>query len=177
MKRKPAEEEDDGIEWGDEPPEGMLPCIKIERVPAKGTVEAILLSDAVLGVRTHYGYKKTIPHLKNKAACEGCTRKLPIRWRGYVYGLVGKEGILSILEITYMGFVGCPELRKLAGDLFGRTLRQSRKGDRHNGQQVNAVGEKRLHAPRKGIPPLSEVLKNIWNGEAQESEEPDEHGG
>lgn len=164
-------------DWSDEPPEQLMPFLEILRVPAEGEVRGKILSDAVLGVKTHYLNRRTIAHMNDKRRCDGCKLKWPVRWRGYVYAL-GADGKAFIAEITFMGFKGCKAFVTYKGDLQGRELRQVRRGTGANGMQLCTVSqEKTTFANRFGLPDLKDMLRHIWNGDAEEGDTPNEHGG
>jgi hypothetical protein len=153
------------IDWKEPEEVVVLPQIPILSPGPGGTVAAFITSPKVLGVQTHWVGKRTRPHFRDTSSCEGCLLGNPMRWKGYLAGMVPPRGLMVLIEITWEAYRGCLALQGKCGDLVGRKIELHRMGQATNGKIVAKVSDEVAEAKNWPTFDVREALERIWFGE------------
>jgi hypothetical protein len=135
--------------------------IRLIRTPASGKLQAVILSDDVIGCPTHYDGTRTLPCSKDK--CDACARGLPWRWHGYIgLWIVGTQERV-VLELTAAASQRLVEHRKQYKTLRGFDLIACRPRGKPNSRIHVALGA--MQRPSSQLPPAPDVqaiMCYIW---------------
>lgn len=129
--------------------------------PGVGTdVRLLSYSGRVVGVYTHWWQDRTHPHLPGAGLCPACCERVPIRWKGYLYGWSPDWSSLGLLEIP-ADTVRCSlPLRDPSVNLVGAHITLRRIGPHRNSAVVATV---RLDASTvQGDADEDTVLSALW---------------
>lgn len=154
------------VQWEAPEPDTAVsePPIKLLKVKPMQPHQVWVLSDFVLGVKTHWVNGRTQPCLGMVNGCEGCKVGLSIRKKGYLCVWGGAAGSVSLLEITPTAFDFEPKLYYSSG-LRGMLLRAKRMGNDPKSALRIEMSDT-AHCPHE-LPPscdVQEVLCRIWFG-------------
>lgn len=111
------------------PAEGPA-AVWVKRLRASEEVAVVVLSDKMDGFISHWTGSVSIPCVEPADECDGCSKSLPTRWRGYLHCLdlhSGKEYYLEVTRGAYeqialqleceQGYRGMRlQIRRMAGD-------------------------------------------------------------
>jgi hypothetical protein len=59
-----------------------------------------IYSRSLFGVNVHWNGAKSEPHFKEEKNCNGCLKKMPMRWKGFLHGFCHEMGQEVFLELT-----------------------------------------------------------------------------
>ena len=92
---------DEGFQRCDTPPD-LGAVLHIIRVGATDRHTLVILSDALVGVWTHYSLKRkrTIRCMGDAKNCEGCADEMRKCWSGYLHVCKPTNGVQGVLELT-----------------------------------------------------------------------------
>lgn len=133
----------------------------IRRAPADRPLKLVCLSDAFLGVRTHYYRGRTQPCAK--VDCAACAAHMLSRWTGYLAAVDQADNAAVIFEFTPPGAIVLAEARKEFNTLRGLQIVAGRSNARANGKVnlshrgISSKAHKLAEAPI-----LFEVMSHIW---------------
>src|SRR5436190_13709690 len=84
--------------------ESKEPPWKILPIKHNASVRGLVLSDAIVGVKTHWINNRTKPCITQQRGCEACSHGVAWRWKGYlaVWLVASRTGWL--LEVTQWAF-------------------------------------------------------------------------
>jgi hypothetical protein len=155
-----------GIIWGDVPPdEATCPHLAIKRTPAKGKLDAIVLSSRIVGCWTHFFGGQTIPC--TGPSCPACEAKNGRRWHGYLGMYHPGERLTFLLELTAVAIQPIVEVQERTGSIRGVQLACSRISNATNARicvRVNEAARGRYAIPDE--PDVRACLGNIWKLES-----------
>lgn len=139
---------------GEEPEEddgGSL--YQIRRVPAGGSLNLVLISKNVLGIRTHYYHGRTTPCLR--ANCPACNDGYNPRWHGYVLAVDARAERPIIFEFPAGVWPTFKQYANERGDLRGVMAVATRLGSANNSPvQVTLRGP---HKEAHRLPPEQDL--------------------
>jgi hypothetical protein len=127
--------------------------------------EWLVLSDAVLGVETHYIGDRTQPCIGDVCICRKPDYPVAVRQKYYVAVWAGRDLPQAIGEITADAYKRCPELYQPGVSLRGLRIKVYRSGPKPNSRvRVHVVD--RYKEPEKLPLPFDLVcaLERIWFG-------------
>jgi hypothetical protein len=139
--------------------------IKICKVRPKETVRGLVLSDQVIGCKTHWMNGRTKPCIGIEKGCEGCLLGMPWRWKGWLAVYLPNLKTPWLLEVSQNAYDNNLELAATEG-LRGRDFKASRPGDHVNSKLYIELLPS-LTKP-ENVPPAFDVmavLERIWFGE------------
>lgn len=154
------------VQWEAPEPGNQVsaPPIELLKVKPGSPHQGWVLSDFVLGVKTHWINGRTQPCLGAAGGCEGCKVGMSIRKKGYLCVWGGLGGKVSLLEITPKAFDFEAKLYYSSG-LRGMMYRAKRMGsDPKSALRVELSDT--AHCPH-ALPDevdVQEVLCRIWFG-------------
>lgn len=98
----------------------------IEKVPVGGTLSFWCLSPRILAVEVHWEFPKERTGrdrpCRGKGLCPYCAQLDPVRWQGWVGGLVVPRRKVRVIPLTRHAVAECKELRDANGQLRGRAI-------------------------------------------------------
>lgn len=138
----------------------------IKRADPERAVEYVIVSDDLLGVRTHYWRGRTIPCLIK--CCEPCQAAHANRWHGYLL-------VINTLSHERVAFEFGPnnvelfdELRKQYGSLRGVKFVTARAQKKPNGRVVCVPrGKTENMAKLPSDEPIWPILAHLWGFRAE----------
>lgn len=125
-------------------------------------IMAVAISNEILGIDTHYIDNRTRPCVCMENRCEGCLKKLPLRWKAYLGVQDIASGKLGILELTVGAWLDCSELRSKQGKLRGRELLLQRIGKSRTGKVQLMVGRVREDLQLQKEFDVFGALATVW---------------
>ena len=140
------------------------PSIKLVKVRASAPVKGFFVSDAVVGVKTHWLGGRTKPCFGTVNGCESCARGESIRAKGYIGVVTSNTMQVYLLEVTEKAFDAELRLSATSG-LRGCYFEARRTGKADNSGLVIEVFDNKK--PAKELPPdidIRAVLYRIWFG-------------
>jgi hypothetical protein len=152
------------VRWQEEPSADKPKRYDILSPRTGEQVGGLCLSERVLGVITHWIDGRTMPCVKVLSYCEGCSRKLPSRWKGYLAIMKPVDGKYAILELTEEARRSCPDLGPDKWSLRGKRILLTRRGTSKRAAVTATIlaGEAQKCLP-EGFN-LKEALMRIWRG-------------
>jgi hypothetical protein len=143
------------------PPDAANYGYRLIRCPAARPLRAIVLSDRVIGTRTHYAKGRTLP-CEGKD-CEACNNALPWRWHAYLAILAGDNAEKCVLELTAAAAEQLAKPLKDYGTLRGLELLLERPARKPNGRirilwKRNGTPTTTLPLP----PSIEQIMLHIW---------------
>jgi len=131
-----------------------------------GAIEGTVLSDAILGISTHYYDKRTIPCTKHLGHCVGCVDwQRKAQWNGYFVVRSPRTKEDGVFQVTRFAVDGCPALTMDGFTLRGAYVRLQRKGESPQGKvTMSFIEEKRTRQPIR-CPDLIAGLARMWEME------------
>lgn len=149
-------------EWSHTPPPANAAGgVRLIRTPAAGTLRGVILSDQLIGTRTHYNGIRTLPC--PGLDCEQCTKGVLWRWHGYIGVWLPKERERIVLELTASASQRLADHLATFGPLRGFDLAVSRPRGKANSRIVVTLGTTRQ--PTQLLPPdpdVVAVMDYVW---------------
>lgn len=126
-------------------------------------VNAVILSDRVLRVPTHFIDRRTTPHYAPVSLCAGCQLGQRPRVKGYLAGLDLVTKRYCVVELTAEAI----RSNAMLSDVYGSSLRGMRLSLRRRGSSPNSAVSAELMTPADSSPPpppfdLKAQLLTIW---------------
>lgn len=147
-------------------PGANLPYLPLMRPGAGigGAIEGTVLSDAILGISTHFHLKRTIPCTRHLGRCEGCLEwQRKAHWNGYIVVRESREKNYVVFQLTKFAVDGCPNLTREDFILRGSFIRLQRKGESEQGQVMMTFAEdRRQRTDNLKRPDLTSSLARMW---------------
>lgn len=143
------------------PAEQLRAAYRIIRTPTGGTLDMLVLSDAIYGVDCHYYQGRTRPH--TQPTCEPCDIGVPYRWQGYLAVMMTRLRDLALFEFTAASAAPLVEYYETNKTLRGVQIKAARVNSRANGRVILQVtrGDLGLYAAPPA-PDVNEILARIW---------------
>lgn len=133
----------EGIGWSDRPDTEKPIHIPIWSPKHLQPVRAIILSESVVGVYTHYIDGRTRPCMGTVRTCGGCAAGMSRRWKGYLGCIVPVNGKRVLVEVTTEAVRGCPMLLTSKVNLRGSTIELRRTAEAKNSPVRATIGSGR----------------------------------
>lgn len=149
-------------EWTHDPPtDAHNYGYRLIRTPPYKVLRCLILSDQIIGTRTHYTKGRTLPC--DGPNCAHCQDGHPWRWHAYLAVLAGDQKEKCILELTAQAAEQLQPLIKGYGRLRGMEMITERPSKRPNGRV-------RIAARMNGTPPntlpeepdVTLIMLHIW---------------
>lgn len=117
--------------WQNRPPKpAEFAGVRLGRVQPGKDLEAIILSDKLLGCYTHFWRKRTVPCASPD--CPACCDGIPARWHGYLSVWSTRTRLVTVLELTSLAGSAVADYEDRHGSLRGALLHARRLGSRPN---------------------------------------------
>jgi hypothetical protein len=150
------------INWNNDPPhEASNYGYRLIRTPPYKPIRGIVLSENLLGTRTHFTRSRTIPC--QGEGCEHCAEGLPWRWHGYLAMILdpGKEKV--IIELTAQAAEQLKPTISGFGSLRCVEILCERPSKRPNGR-VRILARRNGIAPNSlpEAPEIQKIMLHIW---------------
>lgn len=150
-------------DWSNEVPDdprGL--ALPIRRTPPHGALLAVVTSIDLIGTRTHFWQRRTMPH--EKINCEACKAGIPTRWHSYLSAWDHHTKMHFLFELTAQAAQHFVTFRKAHGTLRGCLFKASRWRQIPNGRVLIECKPYDIvsHPIPKG-PDLIAVLSILWN--------------
>lgn len=140
--------------------------IPIEKVPAGSALSFWCLSPRILASEVHWEFpqerKGRDRPCMGKGRCPFCAQLFPVRWIGWVGGLIMPRRAIRVIPLTRHAVAESKELREANGHLRGRAIVLER--DRPE-KQAAVRAKLVLGAPDFALPPepsLEDALGALW---------------
>ena len=150
------------MEWLNEVPRDRgAVTLTIRRTPTSGVLGGIILSERILGGKTHYTGRRTASC--NGAACKWCERGLANRYHAWLHILQPATNEQGILEMTRAPAEKLQLLQKTRRSLRGIFFKSWRESKKINGKVTVTLEEGKgtqLHLPPEID--LQPTLLRIW---------------
>lgn len=131
------------------PPEGGRRYVALVRPKVGQPVSGIVHSSVVTGLDTHFIDGDTHPCLGVGEECIGHARGIPVRWKGYLFGVSDQLHKPCLFEVTAECVRASIQLRDPACNLRGAHLTLTRCGPNVNSASRAMV---RLEAQPRNLP-------------------------
>lgn len=157
------DDKDARIAWSDAPETDRRPFYPIWSPTPDRDVSAVITSQDVIGVWTHWYEGRTHPCRGSRRRCEGCGLGYRRQWKGYLAGHDFNRGRSGLIEVTQEAFLRTPGLTLRKGKLRGCVIRLRRAGASRQARVVAALTE--WTGDRAALPPAFDVvaaLERIW---------------
>lgn len=145
------------------PPKGLgRSGLRLIRTPAARPVTGYVLSNNLLGCRTHYVGNRTVPC--ESPSCDACEAGVPWRWHGYLALQLSATTEVVILEITAQAATVFQEYYERHGTLHGAAIKATRLNNRPNGRVIihaKPADLAKINLPN--CPNVAKLLCHIWN--------------
>lgn len=141
------------------PPDSEGLMIEILSPGAGQEVRAVILSDQITGLITHFIGGRTRPCTGDPATCEGCQYQAAKRWKGYLPCWSQGVGRYVLAELTTQAVRDCKELNTVNPLIRGKYLVLARPGKKPNGRVHAAVRE--IYTEPKKLPPAFDVIEAL----------------
>ncbi len=150
-------------EWSNEVPDDPRGvALPIRRTPPHGSLLAVVTSIDLVGTRTHFWQRRTMPHEKIK--CEACKAGLPTRWHSYLSAWDHHTKMHFLFELTAQAAQHFVTFRKAHGTLRGCLFKASRWRQIPNGRVlIECKPFDIVSHPIPEAPDLITVLSILWN--------------
>lgn len=142
-------------------PGAALPYSPLKRPGAGlgGKIEGWVLSEAIIGIATHFYDRRTMPCTKHLGRCEGCSEwKRKSQWNGYFAVCLAGTKEHVVFQVTRSAVEACRTLDHDAFDLRGSYALVYRKGESDQGAVQLAFQAKDFG---RGLPPCPDVLASL----------------
>jgi len=154
------------VKWGVPEPfaPGKTAPWKLLSIKPNDTVRGLVLSDQVIGAKTHWMYGRTKPCTGIEHGCEGCANGTAVRWKGYLAVWLPSSRTGWLLEVTQDAFDHNLELSAVSG-LRGKDFKCYRIGPHKNSPvRVELLPSLTELANVPPDPDVQEILARIWFG-------------
>jgi len=153
------------VVWGVSPPLDRQPYVPILSPGPGRTITGVILSDALVGVFTHWYDGRTVPCYHGPGGVCALCQWAPRRWKGYVALLWNGTPRQGMAEITLDAVRGCPRLADKDVSLRGLRLVLQRKGRVPNGPVTATVSPSPFQIESLPVPfTVQDALLRIWSG-------------
>jgi hypothetical protein len=148
--------------WEEAPPAAEANYgFRLIRCPAYKPMRAIILSEKMIGTRTHYTKGRTRPC--EGEGCEICKEGLPWRWHAYLACLAGEQREKCILELTAQAADQLKPILASNGSLRCIEILADRPSKKPNGRvriqaRLNGIGGASIPA----APDVPILMAHIW---------------
>ncbi len=135
---------------------------RLIRTPPAAVLTAHVISERLVGCRTHFVGNRTIPC--EHPNCDPCNSGVPWRWKGYMAIIIDATQEIVIFETTARAAAPFTEYHQRYGTTRGCHFRASRLNQRPNGRIL--VQLKPGDLAKVNLPPAPKVEKllcHIWN--------------
>jgi hypothetical protein len=105
---------------------------------------------------------RTLPCVKVLGYCEGCSRQLPKRWKGYLAIVSPADGRYAILELTEEARRTCPGLCDGESNLRGQRIVLKRRGTSARSSVQAQILPFTLQPNLPEMFDLKEALQRLW---------------
>jgi hypothetical protein len=148
--------------FSSEPPEDSNPAqYRLIRTPQNGSLNAIILSDAIIGTWTHYHDGRT--QYCHGLHCSSCATGNARRWHGYVALWNPRTGNVSILELPIGPSQLVADRRRSDGPLRGQAIRTYRHPAKPNGRVWVEIAPPKAPLPAMpAAPDIPTILAHMW---------------
>lgn len=150
------------IRWSATPSKERAAFLPILSPRPRQVLTVVALSEAILGVETHYEDRRTTPCTGLDNGCPYCSARRLSRWKGFVACLCPGSSKTGILEVTKGAADANPSLFTPGTNLRGLYLRAERVGPNPNGLVTVRV---QAASGLKNLPPVPDLrtaLLRIW---------------
>lgn len=146
-------------------PGAHLPYLPLMRPGAGigGAVEGWVLSEAIIGIATHYYQRRTIPCVKHLGRCEGCEdwRRKP-QWDGYLAVTEKTTRDKVVFQLT-KGAVDHWTAKPVSDlSLRGKKIRLQRRGESEQGAVIMSVTDDPFPGRLPQDPDVVASLARMW---------------
>lgn len=135
---------------------------RLIRTPPNHPLTAYVLSDNLVGCKTHFVGNRTIPC--EHPDCEPCNSGVAWRWHGYLAVLIATTQEIVIFECTARASQTFAAYFQRYGTTRGCQFKAERLNARHNGRvliQARPADLAKINLPKS--PPVEKLLCHIWN--------------
>ncbi len=135
---------------------------RLIRTPANSPLFAHVLSEQLVGCKTHFVGNRTIPC--EAPDCESCNSGVPWRWHGYLAIVIESTREIVIFETTARAAAAFTDYHQRYGTTRGCHLKAQRLNNRTNGRvliQARPSDLAKINLPP--APNVEKLLCHIWN--------------
>ena len=135
---------------------------RLIRTPANAPLFAHVLSDKLVGCKTHFVGNRTIPC--EAPECESCNSGVPWRWHAYLAIVIEATTEIVIFETTARAAAAFSAYHQRYGTTRGCRLKAQRLNNRTNGRVL--IQTRPADLAKIVLPPAPDVEKllcHIWN--------------
>lgn len=135
---------------------------RLIRTPAAHPLIGHIISDNLVGCRTHFSNQRTTPC--EAPNCDCCDNGIAWRWHGYVLLLLDATQEVVIFECTARSSESIAAYKQRYGTTRGAHMKASRVNARHNGRvllQCKPADLQKITLPN--APSVEKLLCHIWN--------------
>lgn len=135
---------------------------RLLRTPAASPLTGYVLSDNLVGCKTHFVGNRTIPC--ESPNCDPCDSGIAWRWHGYLLVILSPSQETVIFEMTAIASAAFADYYKRYGTTRGAAFKAQRVNGRHNGRvliQAKPADLAKVNLPK--AVPLQKLLCHIWN--------------
>lgn len=135
---------------------------RLLRTPAAHPLIGHILSDNLVGCRTHFYNQRTSPC--ESPNCDMCDSGIAWRWHGYVVMILDATQEIIIFECTARSAESIAAYYQRHGTTRGAHMKASRVNSRPNGRvllQCKPADLQKISLPK--APPVEKLLCHIWN--------------
>lgn len=128
------------INWEDVVPKSARQHVEVWKARPAAPVNAICLSESIIGVYIHWLGKRSAPCLAvPPAECPFCKIEVPRRWEGYLGGYSERTGKKYLIHVSKEAARSCPMLSERKANLRGSRVIIERRGKAANAPCVARV--------------------------------------
>ena len=135
---------------------------RLIRTPAGHPLVGHIISDSLVGCRTHFNNQRTLPC--ESPNCDCCESGIAWRWHGYVLLLLDATQEVVIFECTARSSESIAAYHQRHGTTRGAHMKASRVNGRNNGRvliQCKPADLQKITLPP--ALPVEKLLCHIWN--------------
>lgn len=135
---------------------------RLIRTPANSPLFAHVLSEKLVGCKTHFVGNRTIPC--EAPDCESCNSGVPWRWHAYLAIVIEATREIVIFETTARASAAFIDYHQRYGTTRGCHLKAQRLNNRTNGRvliQARPADLAKINLPP--APDVEKLLCHIWN--------------
>lgn len=136
--------------------------LRLIRTPAGHAIAGHVLSDNLVGCKTHFVGNRTIPC--ESPTCEPCEAGVPWRWHGYLAVLLDHGNETVLFETTARAAETFAAYFQRYGTTRGAYFKAQRLNNRSNGRvliQTKPADLEKITLPK--APAVEKLLCHIWN--------------